>query len=843
MKYINDIDPFEYIQNWSKYKKTKNIHAQFTYIIDKISDFNLNEFPVDFSDIILNEYEFEDNKILRTNYGNRENPNIVESDSNVLKKAFKMKEEEIIHWDIYHEEDDGLFKCRVDNKNKVNVLVQTTFFLHNVEIEKKIYACASLFYSNNYPLFIIHSKNNGGRTLLSILMQQIFQIRTTDRGLKSSIRLSDVSREFFKSDYTPTTDFKTCKVSNSFDELNEITDYYDHNDIKVEHKRTNIFDYHPRKYREYYINFREELKDSPNIKNPTDIIILTDSYSFSSSSIFIQQFQISGGAIIVGYFGNPKIEGIDLFDSSQSYSSIEELKNTEIYKNLEELGFKIEGIVTQEYFEDINQINPIPREYTFNPVDYRVDIYSSYSDDIYESFIKEAKEVHKKFNKENYCNPKNERLLLYDSQCNKTRDDKIIYGGYKCGKDGKWNKTQCEYYFCEIGYYYDHHLKECVEECKYDENKKAFAIYQKDYDREFIIKKNMTYEFENFNNETTYFVFEVLEGQIESMPNIYFLYTNNYFSIKNNKNYNLRLGIKSIDPNINIISYSSPIFDNILIYINKGKKMYIIKCLEDSIFYVKNILNNSNTSMMLAKYNNSMKYNDILEINKTFYKEYYGETLNLNKNELVFVYFDSKIFEQINIYFAPKRKDKEILDFSTGGKYILYLEKDKTYILDGKYRASGLMLKLDRETINSEIFIEEKNKALNSDNLYLELNLDDLQNNLFHLEVKKENALIEILEMATDIDIIDLEEYDLKNDTKLNLEKKHNFIRIPQNYSSKIINFRLDGEENLIFTVEPTYTKAPYRFNDVIKEETNKILENSFTFNITNHYKGNIKLM
>ena len=356
----------------------------------------------------------------------------------------------------------------------------------------------------------------------------------------------------------------------------------------------------------------------------------------------------------------------------------------------------------------------------------------------------------------------------------------------------------------------------------------------------------MNYEFTVYNMQISYFVFEISEGSMESLPKISFLYYDNLITniINNDKNYNLRVGIKSIDPNINIISDSSKIFDQILIYFNKGKRMYIIQCLEDSIFYVKNVLNNSNTSIMLAKYNNTMKYNDILEINKTFYKEYYGETLSLKKNELFFVYFNSKIFEQIYFYLAPKRKDKEILDFSVSGKYILYLEKDKTYVLDGKYRNFGLMLKLDRETINSEIFIKEKNKALNSDNLYLELDLDDLKNNELHLEVKKENALIEILEFAKKpYDIIDLKEYDFKNNTKLNLEKNYTFIRIPQNYSSKIINFRLDGEENLIFTVEPTYTKAPYCFNDVIREEINTILENTFTFNITNHYNGNIKLM
>ncbi len=34
LRNINDQDPFSYIQYWSKFQATKNIHAQFTYIIN-----------------------------------------------------------------------------------------------------------------------------------------------------------------------------------------------------------------------------------------------------------------------------------------------------------------------------------------------------------------------------------------------------------------------------------------------------------------------------------------------------------------------------------------------------------------------------------------------------------------------------------------------------------------------------------------------------------------------------------------------------------------------------------------------------------------------------------------
>ena len=702
-----------------------------------------------------------------------------------------------------------------------------------------------MFYSNNYPLVIIETLNGEGKGQLAIIMQQIFQIRTADRGYKNSFRLSEVSKEYFKSRYTKNyifTNLNTCKIGNMFNDLYEVTDYYNYSDKNVEHKRTNMVDLIEPELRDALNNFRDEYKDSPNIKNPTDIIIFTDSFSYSSTSILIQEFQISGGAIVVGYFGNPKIEGIDSFDSSQAYSTVEKLENTEVYNKLEELGFRIYGIMTKEFFEDSYNVNPIPREYTFNPVDYRVNIYSSYSDDIYESFIKEAKLVHKKFNEENYCNPKNERLLLYDSQCNKTIDNKVVHGGYKCGKDSKWNKTQCEYYFCDIGYYYDHNQKKCIKECKYDENKKVFLIHQKDYDKEYIIQKNMTYRFKIYNMAGYYYFFETLENQMGNLPKLFILNDLSVnIEIENNKNYDYKFKIKifnqNINPNIITKVYYVGTMNILENYFNKGKSMLIFQCSEDSLFYLKNILNTSNSSIKLANYTHNMIYEDLLKIDKKYFTEYNGDILFLKKNELYFVYLESNVYEQINHYIAPLIKENEVIDFSSKSDIILYLEKSKSYIIDSKnYNESYLMLKLDRKAINSEILIKEKNIKLNSNKLYYELESGFSR---ITLEISKENAIIEILCKNKISSIIDINE----NNLQFNLTNSFNFIKIPKEYSSKIINFRLVGKENLIIHIEPIYTKAYYCLYDYINEDNNKILSNNFTLNITNHYKGNIKLM
>ena len=120
----------------------------------------------------------------------------------------------------------------------------------------------------------------------------------------------------------------------------------------------------------------------------------------------------------MGYLGNPKIEGIDLFDASQSDSGVNTFENTDISEKLEKLGFVVSIMTFIEVFDDSYQAEfRFPREYKMVPVDYRVDIYSFYSDDVYDEFIEKGKQIHRKFNEDNYCNFNNQKLLLHDERC------------------------------------------------------------------------------------------------------------------------------------------------------------------------------------------------------------------------------------------------------------------------------------------------------------------------------------------------------------------------------------------------------------------------------------------
>ena len=105
------------------------------------------------------------------------------------------------------------------------------------------------------------------------------------------------------------------------------------------------------------------------MRKPTDILIFTDGYSFSARSTFIKKVQLNGGAIIIGYRGNPNL---NKFDSSQSPSSVFSTEDSkdDLSKQITNLGFSLRYII-KEYFnkKDIKDELNIPLEFKINEID------------------------------------------------------------------------------------------------------------------------------------------------------------------------------------------------------------------------------------------------------------------------------------------------------------------------------------------------------------------------------------------------------------------------------------------------------------------------------------------
>ena len=219
----------------------------------------------------------------------------------------------------------------------------------------------------------------------------------------------------------------------------------------ITHNRTKIDKETYPKYNNFF--YRKKRK-------PNEIIVFTDGFSYSATSMLIKNLQESGNAIIVGYNGNPsKKKKNDKFDASQSPLPVRRFSD-DIENNLKKYGILVYGITFAETFNDsyVNKnVTPIPREYLINPIDERSNIYGKYSDNRYDEFINEAKRIFKKYETE--CNIDNKNMVFLNNSCK--FDDKKKIGGNKC-INGKWDKNKCQVSHCNISYTFDTFKKECI---------------------------------------------------------------------------------------------------------------------------------------------------------------------------------------------------------------------------------------------------------------------------------------------------------------------------------------------------------------------------------------------
>ena len=187
----------------------------------------------------------------------------------------------------------------------------------------------------------------------------------------------------------------------------------------------------------------------------------------------------SGAGIIIGYNGNPNLSD-DIFDISQSPSAffcIENYRNIypEIYQNFVKYGIGLYSLTYMASYHEFQESH-IPQEYDFQNPDIRMKFYNEYDDSYYQEFINEAFKVLNSYKES--CNPKHEMLVLFSDEF---KFDNHKHGGFKCGTDYKWNKSDCIPVYCDSGYYYNTISNSCIiysiEKSKEDEdNKLRFTI-------------------------------------------------------------------------------------------------------------------------------------------------------------------------------------------------------------------------------------------------------------------------------------------------------------------------------------------------------------------------------
>ena len=377
IKNLNGQDPFDFITDFfDEYQNLRSKHATYTSIFNSfpvfyfylypISKDNLNNFTIEFengdkvsTDLLImkkvsnnlklnnlkkinifnSSYDTKFENYLMNKFKNYKNKrtNVKINFINDLikfenkykitnnffsKKIKKFRNRNLINWNVILEDDS--VKCYVDNNKKMNVLVTNTFMSDDedylIQFILTYRKCFNLFTKNEYPLTIILDQNGGGDSYLATTLAQLTQKTISfidtltlkfSENLKYTLNYSEYYLEIDTCDLVKKEDFLTNYENIKYD--------------NIESKITR-----PYFFMGDWVSTIKYEKNPVKFRKPTEIIIYTDGYSFSSGSCFTKILSINGGGIIVGYNGNPKIDKKE-FDDSQS--------NT--------------GIISKEYLEEI----------------------------------------------------------------------------------------------------------------------------------------------------------------------------------------------------------------------------------------------------------------------------------------------------------------------------------------------------------------------------------------------------------------------------------------------------------------------------------------------------------
>ena len=892
LKYINNKDPFEYIQEWGrKYRGNKSPHAHFTLMKTLIHTFYIRLYPYTPEELKMT-FEFEStndskNDIINLDYyifipnvqtiqklysnininfdqndfdkyfksqlefnyksQNAYEPNIFEVlEKYNINKGYikeKKKKESKIEWTYKTPEENGI-KCRVDDENKINIFVQQSFSIDDVIAQEVMYNCTRDFYKNDYRIIGIQNRDGGGWAHLCLIFHQLVQVKTQDRAFKAS-RISEFFKNHVLEEYDEIINVDTCKPFNTIDDLmTPITDNFSRIDKELLHNRSQVFNYIDKDMRKKLRDIRKEFIEYGHLKRPTDIIIYTDSFSYSATSSFIKGFQYQGGAIIVGFNGNPFIEK-EQFDGSQSPASVTNFESSNEYKNLMKLGIVVSGITWAETYDDYYiKKDPYPREYLLDPVDERVDIYEPYTDDKYQLFIDKANEIFDKYNKNGECNNKNKKLTLdpmNTDECYVFEDDIHAHGGYECDDEGKWSKV-CRKYYCDLGYYYNIYKDKCERDiCANDEGEEDIYLndnyentikLNKDNNKEYIFhvnNSNYIYLFENKNGEDGYVHYGynnscsklcILQYGIPVHKNkIHLNYYRNatendvVIKISSIKNYNgLIISLKTKDS----------IFDRIAPLL-LPKNILIFEGLSDYILYLKSLDNR--ISIKKAEYTNDMNINDILNINQKYFEDFEDEITLLNSGKIYILAVVSESKETYSkpyeILLQPKIIEKESIKVEDNN--FIYIDKEKEYILDFSNNNNNVYIELSRLSLESELIIKEletgEETIINKDNIYYKFKeKEEIFKGKLSLKIKNsKDALINFIYKCKEdeTEILSEKEYD-----DYQISKSKIIIKLNNNIKKKFIKVTVKtlNEKNIKFSMS-----SGFGINNYIKYSKSNI--------------------
>jgi len=421
------------------------------------SNFENNEYGVPKS---LYELLLDFEKTKGINQNNINSNNLIYRNKQEFNYENVLNEDEPkITWDIeYVPGNPKYFQCRVDKENELNVIHLPTFSYKNETlIIQLIKDCISLFDQNNYKIVVILNFNGGGVEVVSQTLIEYIQPHIPSL-FYNTLRKGEYLDKYYDNNFKDDSIVETCKIPDKKYVL-------DHT-ISIDYGKgvinnvTSVF----RRFGQHREEFDKQKKLIKNKRKPNEIIIFTDGYSASAASLFTKSFQNEGGAIVVGYNGNPL--STDIFDGSQHFSSVFHYSDLyeldkDLMEKMEDEGVYFSQICRTSNFFDYRDYK-VPEEFGIKEVDVVSNIYEAFDQDVnYDIFMKKAKEIFGEYN--NQCNRNNKRLTMFDDKCS-FDDDKKAHGGHPCNDEGNWDLNECIKVYCDEGYLLDFKENKCVKD-------------------------------------------------------------------------------------------------------------------------------------------------------------------------------------------------------------------------------------------------------------------------------------------------------------------------------------------------------------------------------------------
>jgi len=356
-------------------------------------------------------------------------------------------------------EDHELLPCGLANNGTMNFITISSFSGSKMEqFITELKECVEFFYQNDKPITIWMNHNPGGEVSLTELAQLLLLSDIDPRISIAYRKTADSKRVFVDKGYGSLSAnlsnkcLQNTNVPSSLSEVFADTEY-DHYDGGLVHARTKKMFIHVKELAEQVYQFTK----GKRLRNPTDIILVTDGFCASACGIFAYNTKRTGSAIIAGYGGtypnDTKFVLGQLYATTIDTSSYcDEVADNPQYG----LYFGVSFAEMYNISEDMKEV--IPNDFDTPRIDFHLGYLEGASPKLYEILDKTFKLYEDSKTK---CNPDNKNLIYVTEDCH-VDDPNALAVGYVCGDDGFWNKSSCKILTCQPKYSLDYVANKCI---------------------------------------------------------------------------------------------------------------------------------------------------------------------------------------------------------------------------------------------------------------------------------------------------------------------------------------------------------------------------------------------